>query len=100
MTSSWTGNWFTSMGLNREVSSQPTPTKKKVVYPPKVPASDSSSQFTGRSAAAAALSHRANEIIPGGAHTYAKGDDQYPERSPAFIARGLGCRIWDTDGNQ
>ena len=26
-------------------------------------------------------------MIPGGAHTYAKGDDQYPEQSPAFIAR-------------
>lgn len=41
-----------------------------------------------------------HELIPGGAHTYAKGDDQYPERSPAFIARGKGCHIWDIDGNE
>jgi hypothetical protein len=36
---------------------------------------------------------------PGGAHTYAKGDDQYPLLAPGFIARGLGCRVWDADGN-
>ena len=53
-----------------------------------------------RSEAAAALSRRAQGIIPGGAHTYAKGDDQYPEQAPAFIERGLGCRTWDTDGNE
>ena len=39
-------------------------------------------------------------MIPGGAHTYAKGDDQYPQESPGFIARGLGCHIWDVDGNE
>ncbi len=47
-----------------------------------------------------ALSARAHALIPGGAHTYAKGDDQYPERAPAFIARGSGCRVWDLDGNE
>ena len=43
---------------------------------------------------------RAAALIPGGAHTYAKGDDQYPEVSPGFIARGQGCRVWDVDGNE
>jgi glutamate-1-semialdehyde 2,1-aminomutase len=47
-----------------------------------------------------ALRRRAHEIIPGGAHTYAKGDDQYPVRSPGFIARGSGCHVWDVDGNE
>lgn len=47
-----------------------------------------------------ALRAKAHDIIPGGAHTYAKGDDQYPERAPGFIARGLGCRVWDVDGNE
>jgi glutamate-1-semialdehyde 2,1-aminomutase len=42
------------------------------------------------------LSHR---LIPGGAHTYAKGDDQYPEDAPSFFVRGEGCRVWDCDGN-
>jgi glutamate-1-semialdehyde 2,1-aminomutase len=44
-----------------------------------------------------AKSHR---LIPGGAHTYAKGDDQYPEQAPGFIVRGQGCHVWDADGNE
>jgi len=47
-----------------------------------------------------ALRERAHAIIPGGAHTYAKGDDQYPEQSPAMIVRGDGCHVWDPDGNE
>ncbi len=46
------------------------------------------------------LSRRAHEIIPGGCHTYAKGDDQYPEQAPGFIARGEGSHVWDVDGNE
>lgn len=46
------------------------------------------------------LSVRAHQIIPGGAHTYAKGDDQYPELAPGFIARGSGSHVWDVDGNE
>jgi glutamate-1-semialdehyde 2,1-aminomutase len=46
------------------------------------------------------LRRRAHELIPGGAHTYAKGDDQYPVLSPGFIAKGAGCRVWDVDGNE
>jgi glutamate-1-semialdehyde 2,1-aminomutase len=42
----------------------------------------------------------AHEVIPGGAHTYAKGDDQYPLRMAPVIARGDGCRVWDIDGNE
>src|SRR3954470_13283015 len=43
---------------------------------------------------------RASALIPGGAHTYAKGDDQYPTLAPGLIARGKGCRVWDVDGNE
>ncbi|HMN27261.1 MAG TPA: glutamate-1-semialdehyde 2,1-aminomutase [Caldilineaceae bacterium] len=50
-----------------------------------------------KSKAMQAKSHR---LIPGGAHTYAKGDDQYPELAPGFIARGKGCHVWDVDGNE
>jgi len=46
------------------------------------------------------LRERAHRIIPGGAHTYAKGDDQYPVEAPGFIARGSGARVWDVDGNE
>lgn len=47
-----------------------------------------------------ALQALAHDLIPGGAHTYAKGDDQYPELAPGFIARGEGCHVWDVDGNE
>jgi len=47
-----------------------------------------------------ALAQRARFLIPGGSHTYAKGDDQYPENAPNFIARGKGCHVWDVDGNE
>jgi glutamate-1-semialdehyde 2,1-aminomutase len=46
------------------------------------------------------LQPKAHALIPGGAHTYAKGDDQYPALAPGFIARGEGCHIWDVDGNE
>lgn len=47
-----------------------------------------------------ALQPKAHRLIPGGAHTYAKGDDQFPEQSPGFIVRGKGCHVWDLDGNE
>ncbi len=47
-----------------------------------------------------ALRLRADLVIPGGAHTYAKGDDQYPVLAPGFIDEGFGCRVWDADGNE
>lgn len=46
-----------------------------------------------------ALQEKSHALIPGGAHTYAKGDDQYPEDAPGFIVRGKGCHVWDLDGN-
>jgi glutamate-1-semialdehyde 2,1-aminomutase len=52
------------------------------------------------SPAARELQRRAHELIPGGAHTYAKGDDQYPQVAPPFIVRGRGCHVWDVDGNE
>lgn len=47
-----------------------------------------------------ALQPKAHRLIPGGAHTYAKGDDQFPEQAPGFIVRGKGCHVWDLDGNE
>ena len=46
------------------------------------------------------LKHRAHRLIPGGCHTYAKGDDQYPVLAPGFIVRGRGAHVWDADGNE
>ncbi|MFE0877805.1 glutamate-1-semialdehyde 2,1-aminomutase [Streptomyces smyrnaeus] len=49
-------------------------------------------------------SRQANErlhtMIPGGAHTYAKGDDQYPEHLAPVISHGRGAHVWDIDGNR
>jgi glutamate-1-semialdehyde 2,1-aminomutase len=46
------------------------------------------------------LRAKSHSLIPGGAHTYAKGDDEYPEAAPGFILRGEGCQVWDVDGNK
>lgn len=39
-------------------------------------------------------------LIPGGGHTYSKGDDQFPLLSPAAISHGKGAYVWDVDGNK
>lgn len=54
---------------------------------------------TARFAASRQLQPLAHSLIPGGAHTYAKGDDQFPVLSPGFIRSGSGCRVVDIDGN-
>ena len=46
------------------------------------------------------IQRRFRDAIPGGCHTYAKGDDQYPQSMPIYIARGEGCHVWDVDGNE
>ena len=46
------------------------------------------------------LRKKASRLIPAGAHTYSKGDDQFPQLSPHSIVKGKGARIWDVDGNE
>ena len=46
------------------------------------------------------LRKKASRLIPGGAHTYSKGDDQFPQLSPYSIVSGKGSRIIDVDGNE
>lgn len=46
------------------------------------------------------MRERMHRLVPGGCHTYAKGDDQFPVQAPPFIARGSGCHVWDTEGNE
>lgn len=46
------------------------------------------------------LSERLHELVPGGSHTYSKGEDQFPARSPRIMARAEGAYCWDVDGNQ
>ena len=46
------------------------------------------------------LQEKAHALIPGGAHTYSKGDDQFPIDYPGFLERGEGCKTWDVDNNE
>ena len=46
------------------------------------------------------LQPRFHAAIPGGAHTYAKGDDQFAEFYPPIISHGKGAHVWDVDGNE
>ena len=43
---------------------------------------------------------KAHLYIPGGAHTYSRGDDQYPLNAPTVLEKGEGCYVWDVDGNK
>ncbi len=56
--------------------------------------------FTSRFRNSQLLRSKAHALIPGGCHTYAKGDDQYPVLAPGFIQRGSGSHVFDVDGNQ
>ncbi|CAM4505335.1 glutamate-1-semialdehyde 2,1-aminomutase [Nocardia ninae] len=47
-----------------------------------------------------ALQARLHDLVPGGAHTYARGADQYPEEMAPVLLRGNGCHVWDCDGNE
>ncbi len=46
-----------------------------------------------------AFQRRLEELVPGGAHTYSKGRDQFPVEAPNGITHGQGARVWDADGN-
>ena len=45
-------------------------------------------------------SERLNNVIPGGCHTYSRGDDQYPENAPQIFERGEGAYLYTPDGKK
>jgi glutamate-1-semialdehyde 2,1-aminomutase len=45
-------------------------------------------------------STRLNRVIPGGAHTYSRGDDQFPSNAPQILERGEGAYVWDPEGRK
>lgn len=47
----------------------------------------------------AAAQERLHRLVPGGAHTYARGSDQYPDDMAPVLVRGHGARVVDVDGN-
>ncbi len=46
------------------------------------------------------FSNRLHEVIPGGAHTYSRGDDQFPANAPSILSHGKGAYVWDAEGNK
>lgn len=40
------------------------------------------------------------DLIPGGSHTYSKGDDRWPRNAPRAIVRGKGSHVWADDGRE
>ena len=45
-------------------------------------------------------SKRLHTVIPGGAHTYSRGDDQFPSNAPAILSRGHGAKVYDAEENE
>jgi len=45
-------------------------------------------------------SERSHRVIPGGAHTYSKGDDQFPANAPGHIESGVGVDVVARDGRK
>lgn len=43
---------------------------------------------------------RLHKSIPGGAHTYSRGDDQYPYNAPPILSSGKGCYVYDSEGHE
>lgn len=46
------------------------------------------------------FSDRLHKAIPGGAHTYSRGDDQYPGNAPQILSHGKGAYVWDPEGQK
>ena len=40
------------------------------------------------------------KVIPGGAHTYSRGFDQFPSNVPQILERGEGAYVWDPEGKR
>jgi glutamate-1-semialdehyde 2,1-aminomutase len=45
-------------------------------------------------------SSRLHNVIPGGAHTYSRGDDQFPYNAPKILERGEGAYVFDPEGKK
>lgn len=45
-------------------------------------------------------SERLNKVIPGGAHTYSRGDDQFPSNAPQILKKAKGAYVWGSDDAQ
>jgi glutamate-1-semialdehyde 2,1-aminomutase len=46
------------------------------------------------------IQRKLHDLVPGGSHTYSKGEDQFPYLSPQIISHAQGAYCWDVDGNR
>lgn len=46
------------------------------------------------------LIKKRHSLIPGAAHTYSKGDDQFPANAPKVMLHGQGAYVWGDDGKK
>lgn len=46
------------------------------------------------------FSQKLHKLIPGGAHTYSRGDDQFPYNAPSILEKGEGAYVYDPQGNK
>jgi len=45
-------------------------------------------------------SKKLHKLIPGGSHTYSRGDDQFPYNAPSILEKGDGAYVYDPEGNK
>ena len=43
---------------------------------------------------------RLEKLIPGGAHTYSRGSDQFPTNAPSILSKGKGAYVWSFDNSK
>ena len=43
------------------------------------------------------FSQRLHDVIPGGAHTYSRGDDQFPANAPEILEKASGAYVFDVN---
>ncbi len=46
------------------------------------------------------INEKFHKLVPGGSHTYSKGEDQFPYNSPKIMSHAKGVYTWDIDGNK
>jgi glutamate-1-semialdehyde 2,1-aminomutase len=46
------------------------------------------------------FSKRLHELIPGGSHTYSRGDDQFPYNAPSILEKGEGAFVFNPNGKK
>ena len=46
------------------------------------------------------LKKLAHSLIPAGAHTYSRADNQFPSCTPSFVSKAMGWKFWDENNHE